>query len=337
MLVIFWPLVTMAEDNINVSVDVKQGQSQLQPGGKSGGKVDTRIRSFINPYMDTEFLLPPATYPPGKPTVYKEEDIIPFWKLDNIPLMDLIEKYKEEGNIIQYEKKLIFLGNNKRDVHLLPYKLKETAIWSVCLDSPSNGFIRETIRRAVSLAKVGTGTDRVFIQVEKLLNPRNAGNALSWGGASSFLPGTSALAFGAQPQIGKSESRVYPLYRVIVYCYRPGPIPTKDIQPRPKILFFKGEKLTNQGALNYNAAWLAERFDQIKKRNFRVKILGQGQKTEEITKIAVYTLGNALINRGLPTKDVTRILEGIPVSTAVPRLKPPIQGVTGVVWLKISK
>ncbi len=340
LIMVLWPLVVMAEDSgFNATVTVQQNQIQLQSGGK--GKGDTRIRSFINPYMDTEFLPPPATYPPGKVVAYTEEKEIPYWKLDHLPLKDLLKKYRQEGDIIQYEKKLISLEPNKRNIRLLPGRLTEPPLWTVCLESTTNGFVREAVRRAGSLAKAGTNVDRAFIQIETCLNPWTAGNALSFGGASSFLPGTSALAVGTQPQIGKSESRVYPVYRVTVYCYRPGPVPMatrqKANQSHSKLFLFKGEKLANREVVNYNAAWLAERFNQIKKKNFKIKILGQGKEAEEITRIAVYALGNELIKRGLSTQEVIQILEGIPMSTAIPRLKPPIKGVTGVVWLKISR
>ena len=65
--------------------------------------------------------------------------------------------------------------------------------------------------------------------------------------------------------------------------------------------------------------------------------MGQGRQPETITKLAAFELGRSLVSQGLPASEVAIILEGVPVSANLPRLNPPIKGVTGVAWIKISK
>ena len=227
------PTISLADNlDLNVSVDVQNGQSQYDIGG-SGDDTSEYISTFSGFPGIVRQLAPRALYDPKKESsVWRERRELRWDELyHNLKKIEnLMEK---SGDIFQSTSRPKTVGKNSDNVNILtkiPQGINDRELWSFQIQSPINGFHRETINRAVSIAKLVTGTRRVLVLQYGMLNPWNAGNAWGSNNAASWIDG-GAFAVAPGVQMGKSQSLVYQRQMITVYCYNdsdnsPTPIST---------------------------------------------------------------------------------------------------------------
>ena len=305
--------IAVAQTNVETSTETNQEMYGGIQSIDSYGADEITYRSYIQPHAGAEFLLAPrAIYVPDKARPWYEVSCFKYEELYTEEELDYF--IKKDGDIVQFTGRPLTVRGNTDPAYLLPAMPgggKDIKLWTVMLETPPNGLLEEGIKRAVSIAKIKTGTRRAYVEVRLQLNPQNAGNVLPFGSGSSFIGGTTAWAFAANPQTGKSKSRVYNIYHITVYAYNDGPV-TPSIKKPPvkdtlKPVFFNGNGLVmnQENAIINNVQWLKKRWDAIKEKGMKIQFSGlclpEGNPAlaEQIAYNVMLKVGSVLCEQGI--------------------------------------
>lgn len=363
---------TASDDHQPVVIDfqnnVENHLYQYQTGEGGGGgsytnpvtsKSKTEYRTKGSSTMSAipstpHHLSPRALHDPGlKRTPWREVRKVRFSQLYH-NMEELKEMLKKDGDIVQRPKVAYSVGQNADDIvilHEIPQGENDQLLLPLVLDTPDNGMTFEGVIRAVSLVKHYTGTRRVLISTESLLNSINASSASAINaGISPVFTDASGL-FSSGRTDGGGEALVYKRTKIYVYAYNNGSStsrisqPAKNPQPAKEegqIISFPFANLMTIDNPGFKK--VAQKINNIWRGNGTITIQGKGIEgvdsriIEESTINASAGIARQLIEINSPHLSVDEVYQIITYETGVlsdPRFISP--GTIGRIFIIVKR
>lgn len=143
-------------------------------------------------------------------------------------MTDDIEKIKKVfGNIIQFSGKPLKIAGNDGHAYFTavrPVGFKNIDLWNVQFETPINGYDETAINMAVTYAKYVTNARRFYVHITTEYSAEARANAEKFAAQLSNVFSEAVSNVALSPQVGKTQRRDFPVYKIKVCAYNDGSV-----------------------------------------------------------------------------------------------------------------